>query len=73
MTNVDWFNTLNPELQAKIVHNVNSLNKSITFEWWSNRPIGESFTPISGAFYWDNSDEGHDYWVDISNEYLSNE
>jgi hypothetical protein len=73
MTNVDWFNTLSPDVQDKIVHNVNSLNHTITFEWWADRPLEDGSSAVLGAFVWVDSPEGHSYWSNINSEYVDND
>ena len=70
MTNVDWFNTLSLDVQDKIVHNINSLNQTITFEWWSDRPLEGDSSAVLEAFVWEDSPEGHSYWSNINSEYV---
>ena len=64
MTNKEWFNTLNIELQNKIEKNCNDLNRYAKFNYWIEESDGTD--KISGAFCWSNTPEGRDYWKDIS-------
>ena len=66
MTRQEWFDKQTPELQNNFKNNCNTLNNTDDFfEYWINSKIS---TGICGAFIFDASKEGHEYWYKINEE-----
>jgi len=62
MTNKQWYLSLPNDLQNRISRNCNELNHFYRFAQWYDDKTELSLT---GAFSWDQSPEGHDFWYAI--------
>jgi hypothetical protein len=68
MTRKEWFDKQTTEVQKQFKVNCNTLNEEPTFDWWVSQ--GSGLTPgIGGAFVWNESEQGQEYWSKINDKY----
>jgi hypothetical protein len=69
MTRLEWFNEQSEEIKDKFKHNCNTFNSfNDFFDWWISKKDEELFvrSGISGAFTFNLTPEGHDFWANIN-------
>ena len=67
-TRREWFDKQSKKVQKQFKENVETLNYTIYFEGWINDDDPKTLG-ISGAFSWNRSEEGHEYWSEINKKY----
>lgn len=72
MTRLEIIESFDEETKAKFIKNCNGLNRFMNYDWWLNKDIGDYLSDgIGGAFGWDSTPEGYDFWEDIDKQILN--
>ena len=66
MTRKEWFDNQTPKVRKEFKKNCEELNVSLTLEAWIKMGNTENIKNIEGAFVWDKSPQGHQYWFEIN-------
>ena len=68
ITRQQWFDKQTPEVQRQFKENCDTINYPSFFDGWVN-DYNPLTTGIGGAFVWDRSKEGSEYWKNINDKY----
>lgn len=66
MTKLEWYNQQTKEVQVAFKKYCNTLNHKLSFETWVTSIHSGG---LSGAFQFAKTEEGYDYWRDLSQKF----
>ena len=72
MTRVEWVASLDEDVRNKFIANITEDNGAGFIDYWmkSSEKNGDRVHGIGGAFVWNKTKEGHEYWSRINTNML---
>jgi hypothetical protein len=68
MTRVEWVASLDEDVRNKFIANITEDNTAGFIDYWmeGSEKNGDRVHGIKGAFVWNKTKEGHEYWEKIN-------